>query len=447
MSTDHHLNYEINVSIFNKEYSKIERLVFYRLPISKYASIVNLSFNIDTSFVRELTETITKNEYPNINIKIFSVDEANPEQYCRDRRISKIFDKDYICLKIETSEQMNLSSNTTLVNLVLSHSIFYNLSLKKACNMIKNDISSYDAIKEYEKWLVETYGENFFFREIISEKGKSKNKKLEQILYATKNDLEMPFYLKRTYKPVFGFLVYFFDDFYMADDSDKVITVHSINLSDVDLFKVEEEQYTIQMGFLEILKEEVFYDPWLRDRRGEDHGTTRSNTTTIPVGGDKRSGKPLNNVPQPGKTETTTIDGKQVKIPSSGQNQQKPDPSGKPELNDDIKNPLTEIDKKTGKDKDADDILRDNIKKMAQTSGSIRSLVSVKNSKTLPSYYQFGKLYQIDIENIDGHHMSPINLVNIFTRKSSNDDDMSHEIFGLFIKYKLESNNTLPKIN
>jgi hypothetical protein len=313
--------------------------------------------------------------------------------------------------------------------------------------MIKNNISSYDAIKDYEKWLTETYEDNFFYREIMSEKGKNKTKKLEQILFAAKNDLEMPFYLKKTYKASFGYLVYFFDDFYLADDSSKVITVHSINLSDVDLFKVEEDQYTQQFGSLDILKEDVFYDPWMKDRRGQDHSTARSNTTTIPAGGESRKASSSTSVPGKGETETTTIDGKTVQIPSSGPTISKSDKDKKPILNDGTKNPYTDIDKKTGTDKDAEESLKKNIENIAATSGSIRALITVKGPKTLPSYYQFGKLYQMDIENIDGHHMTPINLVNVFTRKSTNDDDMSHEIFGLFIKYKLETGNTLPKVN
>jgi hypothetical protein len=442
-NSDVQSNYEVNVEILTKEYKDVDQLVFFRNPISKMASFTYLTMNLDTALCRNVIDMVSQNDYPKVHVKIFSVDESNPQEVCRDRKIVKIYDRELICIGANQKEEKNIDNNFKKIEMVLVNPIFYNLELKNSCNMVKNDISPYETVSTYEDWLKKTYGDVFYFRKIVNEDNQNKNKKIEHVLFNDKNDMALIENMMNTYNANLGISFYFFDDFYIEKDSKAIVTCHYINLSDVNRFKIIDYTYALQFNGIQIIKETPFYDRNLSDKRSSTASTTTSNTTH--KHGPNSSSTPAKVEKQdPGTSETASIGGEEVTIPSSGQTQSVPYEGQT--TNDSMKNSLTDISKKTGDDKEAEDLLEKNLNLIASTSTAIRSTVSVKNDKCLPNYYQFGNLYCIDIENMSGFHMSPINIVNIFCRRSGNDDDLEHQAYGLFLKYKLEGEQDTPKV-
>lgn len=220
--------YEINLTSSEEiVYTDIQYVAFIRAPIIKQASYCIVQLNLPIIIAEQLQYNIAENIFDIWNMQIFSIGDSETDQ-----KQGLIFNKQYTILSMQKQEIVVFEKATVLVKLVLVNPILYALETSTSFNKIISEKTAYEAIDEFEDFIDETYGQFNYNHVGVTE---SVNKyRYEQIFIPpTINTLNVPKYIINTYKPFHSYSIYFFDDFYFSDESDKAITCHFLNLADV----------------------------------------------------------------------------------------------------------------------------------------------------------------------------------------------------------------------
>jgi hypothetical protein len=229
---DTQIRYEIVLRApMGEMYSDISYLSFIRTPLIKNCSYAILKINLPPILIQGMINDLDNNIFENYNLEIYSLDEL-----AKDKKVTSLFSKLFKVLYVNPLEPLTFDKTDYPCKIVLSNPFFHYMSTANTYNTILEGKTAYEAIKDYEKFIKESYGDIFKFKH-TGTKSELNNYKYEQLLVKAPNDLNVPIYLINTYKPFNSFNFYFFDDFYINEDSDNEITAHYLNIFDKNQFK------------------------------------------------------------------------------------------------------------------------------------------------------------------------------------------------------------------
>lgn len=265
-SCQYPLKYMFEIVFFADEKQTSTDVVSFsaiRAPISKTASFASLSLNINLAVYMNLQHHIERNEYPDVLVKCWLVknQDIHGERY--PPKVEDVFEKNYKCLVVNALERADLRAPYLIVNLILANPLLLYLQGTNGFNKILNDMTSLEAIQEYEKWLKEKFGDTAFQFTHIGEQYELNKFKYEQILTRNATDLMLPIILINSYKTWNTFGYWFFDDFRFDTEAKADITGYLINLGNINEFPIiDVYQYgDFAMG-LKLDNEAPLHDPF-----------------------------------------------------------------------------------------------------------------------------------------------------------------------------------------
>lgn len=404
MSTE--LNYEILIKGNGKAvYNDIGYCSFFRCPISKTASIVRVRLSMDQIDIRDLMNSCAAHKFQSLNLKI----------YCSGRETKKrttlMYETELICLNVIPDHPLDYKDIQMHVSLELVHPTLHTLGTDNSYNIIKYNMTAYDILKDYEKYLSKTFkvfDEKKSFKHLGADDDKNEYK-YEHILIKTKNDLEVPNYLLNTYKTHNVPFLYFFDNFYFNKKETKDITCHYMNISDKKYFEKEDiKEYGDSSFLTKLLEERPLTDinnmlnknnPVLNtNHRTIAFDQTKTPQTKVPFKEDKGSGE-----------KVKLYENREIKSLESGKKIETK------EQNKQITSTNLVVPDKIAEAK----------KRLTKTQEVYNKVISCNTfeiTNAVPDFPQFGKLYNLDVTDRDLFTHVPINIVNVFMRQQSQRD-------------------------
>lgn len=336
-----------------------------------------------------------------------------------------IYDQTLQCTKISIDGELDFVDKQSMhARLLLVHPIIYYLGQTNSYNKIVKDKTALDMLEGFNSFLKSNFGEIFDFNK-IGDDVKQNKYIYDEILIKSANDLNVPSYLIHNYKINNSLSFYFYDNFYLKDTFKKEIVNHYINIFDFNKFlQVDVEEYTDMMGFTQFIKEIEVSD---FNKDISDKGSQRiifnernirmfheKDPVTVDLPKKKPGGELESNYnetrnlsfEQDGSETTKTYDSSSrystIYCPDSSEN-------GRERFN---------TARETMDDK-------------------IKSIDSYQFNYCLPDFPQFGEIYNLFEGNtIDDYLITPINIVNIFKRKSGKEPDLDHMSKSLFIHFQ-----------
>lgn len=391
--------YEINLINPSNDYvySDVHYTAFVRTPIIKQASFCVIQMNLPYLIVREQMEKISQNMYNVWKMEIYTIDENN------NNKINVIFSKQFVMLSVLPLEKeyFQFLKPDTVVKIVLANPILYSLSTTNGFNEIMEDVTAYGAIKKYEKYLKENYGQ-FKFNHVGT------SEKLNRFLYEqiftppTIDTLNIPKYIINTFKPFDSYNTYFFDDFYLTPDSNEAITAHFLNF------------YNIKNHFKPMSMGEYPDYAFLTRRFGKTEFTDQFRSLDTPNSTSTFINKNISFVSDQSNNATTPqtstsnvgiaqIYGRKDKVPKyqTIQNKQK-NKSVRAKV---IYTPDNDV----------------NAAKRIQVAQELmfykfEHFCFYQTDNCLPDWMQFGKIYDMESDNREAFLYTPLSIINIFHR-------------------------------
>lgn len=244
----------------------ISSFVCIRAPVTKTASFVSFTANVDFDDYFHFQEHITRNEYPDALIKCWLVKNEDIHGQRFPPKVEDVFEKNYKILAANPVEPIQPRAPYVLANLILVHPVLLYLQGTNGFNQILENLTALDALKKYESWLTESFGDGAFQFEKVGESYEQNDWKYEQILTRNSTDLMIPNILINSYKLWHKFGYYFFDDFRFDKSMKKDICGYLINLGDKNQFKQNDmypkgESGDIGMG-LKLIEKSPLHDPF-----------------------------------------------------------------------------------------------------------------------------------------------------------------------------------------
>lgn len=223
--------YELDPDCWMFATNAINSFYVYRMPIMKIASFTMITFTMPPDYFGKIEQDIQNNLFPDIRIQFNLADLSKPID-------NKSFEKlpagiTYNGKVIHAIPRTHFTSQTKMVpvTLYMAQTIVHNMLYGNSFNKIYENISAYDALKNFEGGMTKRYkSENIGFDHRLSEHN---DFKYENILLKSANDITIPAVIHTTYKPVNKFTYYFFDDFDHSPQSKPVmgrfhdLTTHS----------------------------------------------------------------------------------------------------------------------------------------------------------------------------------------------------------------------------
>jgi hypothetical protein len=189
----------------------INSFYVYRMPIMKIASFSIVTFTMSPDYYFKIDADLQQNLFPDIRVQFNLADLDSPVD-------NKSFEKlpagiTFNGKVLHAVPRVGFTSQTKLVpvTLYLAQTIVYHMSYGNSFNKIYENITSYEALQNFERGMANRYGSNNIgFDHKLTEHN---DFKYENILLKSANDITIPSVLHTTYKPVNKFTYYFFDDF------------------------------------------------------------------------------------------------------------------------------------------------------------------------------------------------------------------------------------------
>lgn len=417
MSIGSELHFEIVLNIATKNYSDIGYCCFFRSPLVKLSGFCLVSIFMSQILIRQMVSDTDKNKFLDCTMSIYSKDEATNDN------VNCIFTKTFKCIKVIPDGAIRYQEDQMPVKLLLVHPILYYLSNNNTFNKILTNIKAYDSLTEYENFLTSTFGDIFNYKHIGADVNKN-TYNYEQILIRTPNDLSIPTYLINNYKINNSYSFYFFDPFYIAEDSENEITNLYINLFDKkkfkqkDTYKYADQQLMskqIQIQNLSDIKQKlidkignriIFNDKDIRYK----HEKFPKNTQ-------------LSKKNKPTVDEFTLTEDRKIKT-FNEKSIAKTNYSGS--------SAITSI---YCPDNVENGELRFN-NAIQLMSDIIMGIHYYEISNCLPDFPQFGHIYNLEQENKSNYNLTPISINNIFFRKRFKEHYLYHLSKTMFIRFK-----------
>jgi len=387
-------------------YDDIQLVTFIRMPIVKQASFCVVQLPISVITLKQIESLLASNIRDIWKMRIFSIDEASEDE---DDQYDCIFDKFFQIMSVQPQEIVDFTKENVVVKLLLVNPILYSLETTTSFNRVIVNVTAYDAIENYEQFLDENYGQ-FRFNHVGTTELKNTYKYEQIFIPSSVNTINVPKYIINTYKPFHSYSIYFFDDFYFSDDSDKEITGHLLNLGDVyNQFKEYDiNEYMDVVNLTKKLTTKEFTDPFrLLDR---DAFTSIIFRTKDAVGGLLK--KMSSMLPQltVANLETDKKLDKEIKVPKSQISNAPQRQSARASI---VYVPDTEK----------------NAKKRLETAKDLmfnkfERMVIYETENCLPFWLQFGYLYNMEMDDPDEYRYTPLGIVNLFRRAEMKDDNL-----------------------
>ena len=234
--------------------------------------------------------------------------------------------------------------------------------------------------------------------------------------------MNVPTYLIHTYKPHNSFGFYFFDDFYISNNTSKEITCHYINLYDKNSFKrFDIMKYPDSFKFTSYKSDYPFCD---RSKFFDKpyHSVINDSSEMIYKHVKSDTGKVMQKTPK--KTiEFPLAEDRNIKVPLDGNivysEIQQSTSSSRIYVPDSYKEAETRFNLNS-------ELMKDRIERLC--------LFEMLNS--FPDYPQFGVIYNLDKDAKSEYVYTPYNICNVFTRKNVKEEFLSHSAKCVMIRYK-----------
>ncbi len=420
------INYEIGIeSTETKKFiNDISFCCFFRTPIFKQASYCVLKINIPVILIQQIQNDINNNKHPKFNLSIYMV--KRDEEY---KRIKQLYYKNFCVVNLKVEETLLLEKKNVSCRLLLVNPILYYMANTNTYNKILNNKTAYQSIQEYEKFIKNTYGNTFFINHII-DKRNINNFIYEQILIKIQNDLNVPTQIINTYKPFHSYNYYFFDDFNLSEECNKDISCTYLNLSNRQIlqqFDISKNGEIIQglRRFEEIkfCDQDYTFNKESQSINFNEYRMIYKNKKSI-----------QSKVP---KQDTQKIDENQLDISEEPRKIKTTKSSSL----------YTAKDKKTipqssqfttlySPDNPENSMIRFNEAKKFLNE-IFENIIVYECNGCMPDWLQFGKLYNLEIDDVNSYLYTPLNIINIFQRKTKKEIYQSHLIKFSMLKYKV----------
>jgi len=224
---DSQLKYEVIFRApLGEMYNDILHLCFVRAPLVKQSSYAILRISLPPVLIQQMINDLSNNMYQDFSIEIYSIDES-----VENKPFKTLFNKLFKVLFVRPLEPIKFDKQSLQCYVVLANPFIHYMSTANTYNTILEGMTGYEAIQQFENFIKDTHGDIFTFNHIAT-KSEVNDYKYEQLLIKAPNDLSVPLYIINTFKPFNSFNFYFFDDFYLSDDSDKELACHYLNLFD-----------------------------------------------------------------------------------------------------------------------------------------------------------------------------------------------------------------------
>lgn len=415
MSTE--LHFEIILKIVGKNYNDIGYCCFFRSPLVKLSSFCLVSLYMSQILIRQMVSDTDKNEFLDCTMSIYSKNETTNDN------VNCIFTKTLKCIKVIPDGAIRYQEDEMPVKLLLIHPTLYYLANNNTYNKILNESKAYDVLKSYENFLTITFGDIFDFKHIGADINKN-NYIYEQILTRVPNDLSIPTYLINNYKINNSFSFYFFDPFYISENSENEITNFYINLfnkkkfKQKDTYKYADQQLMtkqIQIQNLSDIKQNLINKIGNRiilNDKDIRYSYDKSPKTSM-----------INEKLKPTIDEFKLIENRKIKT-------------------------IVEKSKKTKEYSGSSAITSiycpDNVENgelrfnnaIQLMSDIIMGIHYYEISNCLPDFPQFGNVYNLEQENKSNYNLTPISINNIFFRKRFKEHYLYHLSKTMFIRFK-----------
>jgi hypothetical protein len=411
------LNFEIVFRApLGEIYSDISYLSFIRTPLLKNCSYVIMRINLTPILIQQIINDLNNNIFEDFKIEIYSINETNKNPSVI------VFNKLFKVLYAKCLEPLKFDKSLYPCYLILSNPFFHYMSTANTFNNILESKTGYDAIKDFETSIQKTHGKIFKSRH-IGTNSEINSYIYEQILVKTKNDLDVPTYIINTYKPFNSFNFYFFDDFYITDDSDTEIACHYINIhntnnlknfdvseyADITVSSTKLHAIPISDQFLKLDKEDQTITILNREAK---YNTQKSFKSKLPK---HSSISKLN--------ETAIIENRNMQVGEYISPIQKTSTS----------TPSQHVNIYAPDDSDSA-ILRFNKFKDFFLK-KIDSIQIYETTNCLPDWCQFGRVYNLDKDDPSSFVYTPMNIVNMFVRNNLKEHYCSHVVRYSMLKF------------
>lgn len=245
-----------------------------KMPMTKKATFWYIKANVSSVWADQLYYDISKHSRVEIGLQISEL--MSEGEAVTNEEIQTIYDRKCVCLYVQNANGNRYvtpgDQNIELIFL-LSDPLLYELSTKHHFNTILSDKTAFEAIEKYEEVITSKYGDNFYFNKVNVNANKSSHK-YEKLLVMLDNDLDVTDLLLYNKKAMMTPSFYFFDDFCITDKVNKAISVHFINLQDIQSTEFEKIKMHEQLdkSFQTILQKQVpFQDVFKTVTNGCNH--------------------------------------------------------------------------------------------------------------------------------------------------------------------------------
>lgn len=400
-------------------YNDVIYLSFIRAPIVKQSSFAKLKINLPPILIQQISNDLSNNLYQDFKIEIYIIDEQN-----KNKPVTLIFSKLYKILFAKPLEPITFDKQVYPCQLILANPFIHYMSTTNTYNVILENKTGYEAIKDYEEFIAKTHGNIFKFRHVGTD-SEVNEYKYEQILVKTPNDISVPTYLINTYKPFHTFSFYFFDDFYISSDSDNEITCHYLNLfekNQIEQFDILEsgpdvvftikklEQYPLSDQFLDLDKTDQTFTVTNREILYHTEKSIKSNIITHQ---------------SPSVLNEALADNRDTQIVDATD----------PLQRDEIKQSTQHVNIYSPDDIESTKKRFIDLKDFFMTKVDVSQVFEIAHC--LPDWCQFGKLYNMDAnENEQDLFLyTPLSIVNIFHRNNVKEHYCSHMVKTNMLKF------------
>jgi hypothetical protein len=393
----------------------------FRTLFSKLSSYVLANINLPILYIVGLNDRISKNDFPIVTVTCYYIDDTD-----KRRKIKTIFLKKYYILKCINERPVAEQDERIPCTLILANPVFREMYSNNGFNKILYNVTALDAIKDFENFLIKSYGDTFDFIK-IGNNLQINTHVYEQMLFKNLTDLIVPLHIIQIYKPFYSFNTYFFDDFNLHIE--KEIAAYHLNfynchntfnrydvsqMPDITTqFKVYKE-YTIEDQFENINKDLDKASITIIDRY--------MNSKNI-----KKQRYELLNLIPGNKVTEELYEGRKFKSQNS--------------------EPLIQT-KSTDQSIQYANIYVPDIIEIGETRFNInkklfilffKSVRLIQINYDLPDWLTFDRIYNIDLQNKSTYCFIPMSAVNVFYRTSRKEHYVTHSTKAMFLQIDTEA--------
>lgn len=408
-------------------FEDVQQFTARREAITNLASYELITFNLQNSQFIQIQQKIRENKFPKAEVKILQVDPKEEQNGKPYKIVKETTTKQYIIIETSSEETSKTTYHGTdmkasyiAVTCTLINPSLYDMAKQNGYNKKVDKKTANEMRKDYQDHLKSTYNISEFVE--INNNNDDDKFKYEQQIMRSENDLTMASHIMQNMKPSFTWGFMFFDDFVIKEGEDSDVVTYYINLGDKKQFK----------------KVDFF------SKSNEVAASIATNTTPIsdpnPLGATNQT-----------LTYTTRGNNEVLEIKQAEKTPNVPSASGQDGM-------FSYTDKEQKVARSTQIIGNDNEtsqkryeKTQEQFKDYLESIDSYDiNEGSMPDFYQFGNIYNLNPSAKSDYSFTPIQIVNNFVRDSGKVPILIHTAKVNFVKFKsddLKGNSKGPASN